>query len=746
MKKKFALGLLAVLLLLGFTIGLKAQQDRWFFGGPPADAVTLDRWDPHFCAHYVVSGPDMAADCALEPTGENYIGVRYKALLAEDELSETGWVILFGGNGFTVHGEYQPHFMDLMIIGSGASLYDDPLCDRGFPPFRDIWDNFSIQFGLSDYEDSFYGWIHENDIAAWTQDPQLFPRMYTNIDSVDPQAPDKIMATYQVDKGGTLEGKEIEVSFVREEVTSLPQDMNYFMDPDLEEGGLFCRPNSQDDILYRHWVATLKVPSLGINSSVDFYINASQGDKINGANTLNFIWENPGRPAIESDKFKVIIFDPEVKTTSGEWEKATRFLVDLRTPQNELPLNDKGELVGGFRKVNYKGRPAIEASFGYGYTDYVIDGNPNDYELSNATKGVIDLRYPANEPPIASFTYSPKHPVVNQTISFNASPSYDPDGNITCYEWDFGDGTNGTGKIVNHSYSSADTYKIALTVTDNDGATNSSSQYITIREANQIYLPFVMKNYSSGPQPLPPIKRVLFDEAHSEWVSIEGNYTEFADNLRSNGYTVERITTGPITYNTLKNYDVYVIGTAWGSFSQSEIDAIIQFVHEGGGLFLTGVGWSWVGYRGHIDTFPMNIIAANFGIKFLDDWIEDPTNFYPGGDVSNPLFHQMVAHPITRGVSIIGASDWVPCPLQALTTGPQAIVSGDDDAYSIRGNYPPGSYPPLVMGASHGIGRVVAIGHEGYFVNTSVHSYDNMQLGLNAIDWLAKKIGLPSQM
>ena len=64
--------------------------------------------------------------------------------------------------------------------------------------------------------------------------------------------------------------------------------------------------------------------------------------------------------------------------------KAARFLVDLRTPQNELPLNHLGQLVGGYRKVNYKNQPAIETSFGYGYTDYVVDGNPNDYETIDA--------------------------------------------------------------------------------------------------------------------------------------------------------------------------------------------------------------------------------------------------------------------------------------------------------------------------------------------------------------------------
>jgi len=350
----------------------------------------------HPLERYGMTVPDMAADCAVEPTGENYIGVRYKALLVENELSETGWLIVFAGSGFTMNGEYQPHFIDLMIKGSWASLYDDELCARGFPPTREERDNFTIQFGLSDYEDGIPGNIHENDIAAWTQDPLIFPRMFTNIDSIDPQAADKLMAEYQVDRGGTLEGREIEVSFVRGDIVTLTQSINYYMDPDLE-GSVFCQPNAQDDILYRHWVATLSVPSLGLSKSVDFYINASQGDKITSYNTLNFMWENPGRPIIESDRFKVIIFDPEIQKTNGEWQRANRFLVDYRTPQNELPLNEQGQLVGGYRKVNYKGKAAMEISFGYGYTDYVIDGNPNNYEPSNATKGVIDLSFPLVE-------------------------------------------------------------------------------------------------------------------------------------------------------------------------------------------------------------------------------------------------------------------------------------------------------------------------------------------------------------
>jgi parallel beta-helix repeat protein len=90
-----------------------------------------------------------------------------------------------------------------------------------------------------------------------------------------------------------------------------------------------------------------------------------------------------------------------------------------------------------------------------------------------------------NQPPIASFSYSPANPVINQPITFNASDSTDPDGNITNHEWDFGDSgntTNTTEPTINHTYASAGTFTVNLTVTDDDGATNATSRAITVSE------------------------------------------------------------------------------------------------------------------------------------------------------------------------------------------------------------------------------------------------------------------------
>jgi len=80
---------------------------------------------------------------------------------------------------------------------------------------------------------------------------------------------------------------------------------------------------------------------------------------------------------------------------------------------------------------------------------------------------------PPNYPPTASFTFSPAYPFAGYNVTFDGSGSSDPDGTVVNYGWDFGDGNTSTGVTTNHSYASAGTYTVSLTVTDNGGRTGT---------------------------------------------------------------------------------------------------------------------------------------------------------------------------------------------------------------------------------------------------------------------------------
>jgi len=84
--------------------------------------------------------------------------------------------------------------------------------------------------------------------------------------------------------------------------------------------------------------------------------------------------------------------------------------------------------------------------------------------------------------PVASFTFLPTHPVANETVAFDASASSDSDGSIVSYRWNFGDGniTTLTVPTIGHSYITFGNYTVTLTVTDNDGLTNSQSSIVEV--------------------------------------------------------------------------------------------------------------------------------------------------------------------------------------------------------------------------------------------------------------------------
>lgn len=91
-------------------------------------------------------------------------------------------------------------------------------------------------------------------------------------------------------------------------------------------------------------------------------------------------------------------------------------------------------------------------------------GNANYEASENSSTGTIKV----NQPPTASFNYSPTSPKVDEIIQFSDN-STDPDGSITDWTWRFGDGTSSDKQNPAHSYAAPGVYKVKLTVKD-DGA------------------------------------------------------------------------------------------------------------------------------------------------------------------------------------------------------------------------------------------------------------------------------------
>lgn len=96
----------------------------------------------------------------------------------------------------------------------------------------------------------------------------------------------------------------------------------------------------------------------------------------------------------------------------------------------------------------------------------------------------IEVGTQVNRSPVASFTYSPDQPIVGKLVSFDASPSFDPDGWITQYRWDFNQDqvTDAYGKTASYRFYSPNQYKVTLTVVDDRGSSVTTNRWIEVSE------------------------------------------------------------------------------------------------------------------------------------------------------------------------------------------------------------------------------------------------------------------------
>ena len=111
----------------------------------------------------------------------------------------------------------------------------------------------------------------------------------------------------------------------------------------------------------------------------------------------------------------------------------------------------------------------------------------DDQGARSETTKEIQVSQSANRSPEAAFTASAAGGEAPLVVKFNAAASFDPDGEIVQYQWDYGDGNSSFGVKGDNEYSSPGTYLVVLTVTDNSGAIDTQRLTITVTSlANQL--------------------------------------------------------------------------------------------------------------------------------------------------------------------------------------------------------------------------------------------------------------------
>lgn len=131
------------------------------------------------------------------------------------------------------------------------------------------------------------------------------------------------------------------------------------------------------------------------------------------------------------------------------------------------------------------GSTATEAQSSHAYAqsgtyEVTLTVTDNDGATSEITQSVSVTEAAANTPPVAAFTAV----ATDRDVAADASESTDADGTIATYAWAWGDGATETSSTasVAHSYATAGTYEIVLTVTDDAGATASDTQSIVVAD------------------------------------------------------------------------------------------------------------------------------------------------------------------------------------------------------------------------------------------------------------------------
>ncbi|MDA3863239.1 MAG: hypothetical protein PF689_05150 [Deltaproteobacteria bacterium] len=255
-----------------------------------------------------------------------------------------------------------------------------------------------------------------------------------------------------------------------------------------------------------------------------------------------------------------------------------------------------------------------------------------------------------------------------------------------------------------------------------------------------------------------PITRILEDNVHATKQNTTFALTEndfsyshmyafnrLFNHLNHNGYEHDRLVSGKLTSELLKNYDILFLNLMdeqKPDFTEEEIEAVESFINNGGGLFVIADHTNV--YRHAEKTNPL---LAPYGIEIRYEIAVDVFPHSVAG-LGWILVQDLKEHPVNE--DLIEYSLQTGGPLD----GPGGIGYTSEDGWGdlwdpemkegFYGNWskdPDESWGPLsvIQAVQYGEGRVMVTGDQNIFGDPYLFFIDNDGLAFNGFEWLAQR-------
>ena len=179
--------------------------------------------------------------------------------------------------------------------------------------------------------------------------------------------------------------------------------------------------------------------------------------------------------------------------------------------------------------------------------------------------------------PSPAFTVTPTAPEKSTSVRFDASTTTDEGAaclDACTYNWNFGDGSSGTGRITSHTFTSPGTFNVTLTVTDAAGTSASTATAVTV---SNVAAPTVALAVAPNPPLADQPATFTATATPATGHGISTYFWTFGDGA-------ERTTTGPTTTKTYSAVGTYVITVKVTDDLGQTASASLSFTIVGSGV------------------------------------------------------------------------------------------------------------------------------------------------------------------